>query len=291
MYPCVKLYLHVFTQESCSGCSTWSICIMTSLLHQKVVYSEPQSFANFVCLDAGNLFRMPNLVDLHRKNAIFQSWVWIQNGRFSFFPARPANKLVNFRATAKNRISAITSSGYPTWVCLCKFELCHYYILAVIDDIFVKLWRHFCTKKSCNSQSFANFACLHTGKLFRMHNLVDSHRQKAISGVELLNPNWPLLIFPCPGNKLLHTAKSRISAVTSCGYPTWVCWCNFELRHYFSLAVVDHLLLSFDFWKKKCNSQTFANFMSPHRKVVQDAQLGRYAPYRQNAICRDYYFD
>ena len=142
--PKVLRILHDYTQESCSGCSTWSICTVKT--------------------------RFPELT--------------IRKTRWPLFPFPcPGNKLFNFRDTPKSRISVITSCGNPTRVCRCKFELCHYFTFAVIDDFWSNYDVTF-APKSCNSQGFANFAWLHTGKLFRMLNLVDLHRQNAISRVD-----------------------------------------------------------------------------------------------------------
>jgi len=142
--PKVLLILHDSTQESCSGCSTWSICTVKS--------------------------RFPELA--------------IRKTRLPLFPFPcPGNKPFNFRDTPKSRISVITSCGHPTRVCRCKFELRHCFTLVVIDDFLSNHDVTF-APKSCNSQGFANFAWLHTGELFRMLNLVDLHRQNANSRVD-----------------------------------------------------------------------------------------------------------
>ena len=114
--PKVLRILHDSTQESCSGCSTWSICTVKT--------------------------RIPELTIRKTKWPLFQC---------------PGNKLFNFRAIPKSRISVITSCGNPTRVCRCKFELCHYFTFAVIDDFWSNYDVTF-APKSCNSQGFANFA-------------------------------------------------------------------------------------------------------------------------------------
>ena len=105
----------------------------------------------------------------------------------------PGNKHFNFRATPKRRINVITSCGYPTRVCRGIFELRHCYIFAVFDDLWSNDDVHF-APKCCNSQGFANFACLHTGKLFRMLNLVDLHRTVKFVEITILINSGLLLI-------------------------------------------------------------------------------------------------
>ena len=142
--PKVLRILHASTQESCSGCPRWSICTVKT--------------------------RVPELT--------------IRKTRWPLFPFPfPGNKLFNCLTTPKGRVSVYTSCGYPTRVGRCKFELRHRYILAVIDYFWSNYDVSF-APKSCHSQGFANFACLHTGKLFRMPNLVDLHRQNAITRVD-----------------------------------------------------------------------------------------------------------
>ena len=138
--PKILRILHDSTQESCSGCATWSICTVKT--------------------------RFPELTNRKTRWPLFP------------FPC-PGNKLFNFRATTKSRNSVITSCGYPTRVCRCKFEPRQCFTLAVIDD-FWSIYDVTFAPKSCNSLGFANFAWLHAGKLFRMLNLVDLYHQNAI---------------------------------------------------------------------------------------------------------------
>ena len=142
--PKVLRILHDSTQESCSGCPTWSICTVKTWF--------------------------PELTNRKTRWPLFP------------FPC-PGNKLFNFRATTKSRISVITSCGHPTRVFRCKFEPCQCFTLMVIEDFWSNYDVTF-APKSCNSQGFANFAWLHTEKLFRMPTLVDLHRQNAFSRVD-----------------------------------------------------------------------------------------------------------
>ena len=142
--PKVLRVLHDSTQESFSGCSTWSICTIKARITELTIRKTRWPLFPFPC---------------------------------------PGNKLFNFQATPKSRISVITSCGYPTRVCRYKFEPRQFFTLAVIDDFWSNYDVTF-AQKSCKSLGFANFAWLHTGKLFRMLNLVDLHRENAISRVD-----------------------------------------------------------------------------------------------------------
>ena len=72
----------------------------------------------------------------------------IRKTRWPLFPFPcPGNKLFNFRATLKSQISVITSYGYPTRVCRCKFEPRQCFTLAVIDDFWSNYDVTFAPKK------------------------------------------------------------------------------------------------------------------------------------------------
>ena len=188
----------------------------------------------------------------------FQSWLLEkQDGRSSLLPARRINFLI-FEPSRKAELAwllladtppewAGANLNYVTVLLWRQSTIFGQIMMSLLHQKFVipKVLRilHDSTKESCSRCSTWSICTVKT----------------QFPELTIRKTRWPLFPFPCPGNKLFNfraIPNSRISVITSWRYPTRVCRCKFELRHCFTLAVIDGFLSNYDvtFAPKSCNS-------------------------------------